>query len=139
MEETYLINTIKEKCCFVSTKFNEDLDIAHNISKKINPLRIDYLLPDFNTTVKGHIVEKNKDNTISKDSEDSQTLSLLEERFTVPDILFHPSDIGLFQCGIPEMIIKCLETVPEQYKPLVLANVVLIGGNTKIPNYSERM
>ena len=36
--------------------------------------------------------------------EQLQVARLAAERFTVPEVLFSPSDIGINQAGIPEMI-----------------------------------
>ena len=35
------------------------------------------------------------------------------ERFSVPELLFHPSDIGLEEMGIPEAIGHCVSSLPE--------------------------
>lgn len=35
------------------------------------------------------------------------------ERFCVPEVLFHPSDIGIHEMGIPEAIVHCVESLPE--------------------------
>ena len=35
------------------------------------------------------------------------------ERFSVPELLFHPSDIGLEEMGIPEAIGHSVSSLPE--------------------------
>ena len=35
------------------------------------------------------------------------------ERFSVPELLFHPSDIGLEEMGIPEAIWHSVSSLPE--------------------------
>ena len=35
------------------------------------------------------------------------------ERFAVPEILFHPSDIGIQEMGIPEAITHAVNCLPE--------------------------
>lgn len=42
-----------------------------------------------------------------------QTLRLTNERFAVPEILLHPSDIGIQEMGIPEAIVQSINTLPE--------------------------
>ena len=44
------------------------------------------------------------------DQPDHQFLTLVNERFMVPETLFHPSDIGARQCGVPELVAQALET-----------------------------
>lgn len=42
-----------------------------------------------------------------------QILRLTNERFAVPEILFHPSDIGIQEMGIPEAIVYSIQNLPE--------------------------
>ena len=35
------------------------------------------------------------------------------ERFSVPELLFHSSDIGLEELGIPEAILHSVSSLPE--------------------------
>lgn len=52
MDETYVINQVKEDACFTSQNFNSDMAIAR--SKKNTILR-DYVLPDFTTIKRGYV------------------------------------------------------------------------------------
>ena len=64
------------------------------------------------------------------------------ERFTVPEILFHPSDIGMNQAGLPEAIIQSVEQsncFDDEEKQLLYDSVVLTGGNSLLKNYRQRM
>lgn len=42
-----------------------------------------------------------------------QILRLANERFAVPEMLFHPSDIGIQEMGIPEAIVDSIQSLPE--------------------------
>lgn len=42
-----------------------------------------------------------------------QMLRLTNERFAVPEMLFHPSDIGIQEMGIPEAIVNSISKMPE--------------------------
>ena len=42
-----------------------------------------------------------------------QILRLANERFAVPEMLFHPSDIGIQEMGIPEAIVHSIQAMPE--------------------------
>ena len=46
-------------------------------------------------------------------AEDEQILVMNNERFTVPEILFNPSDIGMDQAGIPEAIVDAISSCDE--------------------------
>ena len=90
------------------------------------------------------------------------------ERFTIPELLFHPSNIGMNQAGIPETIVesvslthsgtlywKFLNSPVKISKRLIYvtpcfinrsdlhglfySNIVLVGGNASFPGYKERM
>ena len=37
-------------------------------------------------------------------------IRLNNERFTIPELLFHPSDIGINEMGIPEAIINSIDS-----------------------------
>ena len=54
LDETYLINQVKEDLCFVSTNFWDDMEIA---KKKFpeNTIVRDYVLPDYSTIKRGYI------------------------------------------------------------------------------------
>lgn len=41
-----------------------------------------------------------------------QILRLANERFAVPEMLFHPADIGIQEKGIPEAIVDSVESLP---------------------------
>ena len=42
----------------------------------------------------------------SDESITEQIIRLNNERFSVPELLFTPSDVGIHQCGIPETIVE---------------------------------
>ena len=41
-----------------------------------------------------------------------QILRLTNERFAVPETLFHPSDIGIQEMGIPEAVVRSISSMP---------------------------
>lgn len=61
------------------------------------------------------------------------------ERFSAPELLFHPSDIGIQQMGISETIVHSIETVPEDMQPHFYKNIILTGGNCLFPGFVERV
>ena len=68
-----------------------------------------------------------------------QILRLNNERFTVPEILFHPSDLGISQMGIPEAICHSISVCPSRTQPHLYANILLTGGCTLFPGFRERV
>ena len=69
-----------------------------------------------------------------------QTLGMGNERFMVPEALFHPSDVGLSQAGVAEATAQAVEAVKRdaRLKGLFYANVVLCGGCAALPGFKER-
>lgn len=50
-----------------------------------------------------------------------QILRLANERFAVPEMLFHPADIGIQEMGIPEAIVDSIQSLPEGQRSRVAA------------------
>ena len=128
MDETFLINDIKEQCCFVSTNFAADIERA-----KAGLLKVDFVLPDNTTDTVGFLATED---TIITD--EMQILSLSNELFTIPEILFRPSNLGLSQAGIAELVMQALHGLPEEVQALCLANTILTGGNAKFAGFKQR-
>ncbi|XP_043593841.1 actin-related protein 6 isoform X2 [Bombus pyrosoma] len=131
MDETYVINQVKEDSCFVSSEFFKDMETAKNKLEN-NPIVKDYVLPDYTTLRRGFLKNPEPPN-------EQQTLRLSNERFAIPEILFFPSDVGIRQMGIPEAIMDCLKACDEETWPHLLSNIILTGGNAKFPGFQERI
>lgn len=55
-----------------------------------------------------------------------QILRLANERFAVPEMLFHPSDIGIQEMGIPEVIVDSIQSLPEGLTFFLKSSYVLL-------------
>ncbi len=107
---------------------------------------VDYVLPDYSTRIHGYLRPydpsiasktrrlagaaagggvKGGDGGLEKQEE---FMTLGNERFTVPELLFNPMDIGMNQAGLPETVMQSLKALPGGVWSAMLANVVLIGG-----------
>ncbi|QQP57058.1 Actin-related protein 6, partial [Caligus rogercresseyi] len=116
LEETYVMNACKEDACFVSLDFHRDM--RESTRGRASHIARDYVLPDFHNLRRGVL-------------NDEQVLRLNNERFTVPEILFSPSDVG----AVMQSVLSC----PEVCRPWLLQNVLLIGGCAKFQNMKERL
>jgi actin-related protein 6 len=83
---------------------------------------------------------KNRESGAGFSDPNHQTLGMGNERFMVPEALFHPSDVGLKQAGVAEATARAVEAVKRdaRLKGLFYANVVLCGGCAALPGFKER-
>ncbi|KDQ15131.1 hypothetical protein BOTBODRAFT_131733 [Botryobasidium botryosum FD-172 SS1] len=135
MDQTYIMNDVKEKCCYVSTAFKQDLETCYARPKK-NPIVQEYILPDYTSKRGGHIRLPNDDPEASRDL---PILSMGNERFSVPEVLFNPSDIGLNQAGLAETIANSISSLQEDLQGMFWGNIGLIGGNVLFPGFEHRL
>jgi len=136
LDETYVMNQVKEDCCYVSTDFVSDLETASK-KKKHNTIVRDYILPDYTNVKRGFI--RPLDEMWTKYEGAEQLLRVNIERFSVPELLFHPSDIGIQQMGVPEAIVDAISAAPLTMQPHFYMNIVLTGGNALFDGYAKRL
>ncbi|KAL8825377.1 MAG: hypothetical protein Q9170_007813 [Blastenia crenularia] len=158
MNEEHLVNEAKEKICFVSNDFRKDLERARqNIAstqtekKELDDGRevvVDYVLPDYNAGTKGYMrphdpslaARVKKMGAMANPGgavEDFMTLG--NERFAVPELLFNPMDVGMKEAGLAETVLQSLSGLPQGLWPAMLANIVVVGGNCLIDGFMERL
>lgn len=130
MEETYVMNQVKEDACYVSQNFIKDMEIANNTKEKAR----DYVLPDFTSIRRGYVRAAGQ-----PDEGGHQILRLNNEQFAVPEALLRPSDIGIPQMGISEAIINSVSSCAEELRPHLYNNIVIVGGCARFPGLRERV
>ncbi|GFR49305.1 hypothetical protein Agub_g11327 [Astrephomene gubernaculifera] len=156
MDETYLMDLVKEQLCFVSQDVRADLRAAQVAAR--SPHRREFVLPDGVHNLKGYVrdpeewarkVESVKQAVRGAESleekkrlaaqlEADQVLVLNNERFMVPELLFHPDDIGLQQAGVAEAVVQAVTATHPALAPLLYSNVILTGGVTSCPGFKDR-
>lgn len=128
-KEFFLVNLIKEECCYVSKNFNLDMKISSlkdndNINKKI------FILPEYR--------KKNED-LLKKIPTEKYSIMMNNLRFIIPELIFNPNLIGLDQGGLHEGIIQIIKECNKDYSNLFYSNIVISGGNSKFTNFKERL
>jgi actin-related protein 6 len=139
MDETYVINQAKEEVCFVSQDFYKDMELAKRRDHH-NTIVRDYVLPDFSHIQHGYVKITPATKTAENEPAfEEQIIRLTNERFSVPELLFHPSDIGIQQCGIPEAVIEAVTSTPDILHPHMYSNILVTGGSAMLPGFRDRV
>ncbi|KAJ5681572.1 Actin-like protein arp6 [Penicillium maclennaniae] len=152
VDETYIMNEVKEAVCFISNDFKGDMERTWKGNRKLQTeegVVVDFVLPNPNAGKKGFMrphdpllhakKKKGAASGLSAEVLSEDVLVLGNERFAVPELLFTPGDIGMKQAGIPDMIMESLSVLPAGLHVAFLANVLVVGGNAAIPGFMERL
>ena len=147
LNETYIVNHVKEMACYVSSDFKADMEKAQDHSASGTIVQ-DYVMPDFTKRFVGELKQHNPSdrkqmaafNSVRREDGTSEAiLSLSNELFSPPELLFNPSNVGIKQAGLAKLIIQSLQKVPTGLWPAFLANIYLVGGNANLPGFRERL
>lgn len=151
--DLYIVNEMKEASCYVSADFKADLERTWKGTRGekrqdyLSGAGIvkDYVLPDFHTRHKGILREydpaqhtKSKKLAALGESEED-VLTLRNERFAVPELIFRPSDVGMRQPGLADAIQQSLHELPIGLWPGLLANIVVVGGSSLFDGFIQRL
>merc|ERR1711871_771963 len=70
---------------------------------------------------------------------DGQVITIGNERFRCPEVLFKPSFIGLEQDGVAQTTYDSIMKCDVDIRKDLYANTVLSGGTTMFPGIADRM
>jgi actin-related protein 6 len=153
MDETAIVNDAKEKLCYVAPQTLET-ELTRAVGAKISAKHAAYrewVLPDYRNHNRAYARALNVDPDLGrfkrtrrggggiKESGDFQILRMEAERFSVPEVLFAPSDVGLEQPGLPELIVEACMACDPALRPLLFASIVLVGGGARLPGLLGRL
>ena len=148
-KEDWMVNQIKEDVCYVSRDFEGDLERVWKGGSKDprqidHSIVVDYVLPDYEDIKRGFarphdpgFNARKRQLGIGGPREDIVVLA--NERFTVPELLFTPSDIGMQSEGMVGTILQSLDVLPKGLWQAFLTNIVVVGGTSKLPGFVERL
>ncbi|XP_078398564.1 actin, aortic smooth muscle isoform X4 [Cetorhinus maximus] len=107
--EQEIVRDIKEKHCYVAEDYEAELGGLEN-GEELN-----YTLPD------------------------GQIITIGNERFRAPEILFRPEVIGRDHYGIHESLLRAIILCDVDLRQTFAANIILSGGNTMLTGLSARV
>lgn len=140
--------------------------LKKNPSKLISSdLSLSYILPNNKTDFLGHPIHdkssmtkaelldlqkslEQKNGDFENDNDDvdnnnshlhSQSLLLTDERFMIPELLFRPQLSGVYKAGLIETIKSSLDSIPNLLQPLLVNNIVCMGGTANLKGFMERI
>ncbi|CAG9460229.1 unnamed protein product [Pedinophyceae sp. YPF-701] len=137
MEEVYLVEHIKDRVCFYSQNVAADLKASQAVRR--SPHALSYVLPDGLLNTYGHVVSEDHKFGGPPPADGEAVLTLNNERFMAPELLFSPSDIGIEQGGVAEAVLQAVERCPPALHGLLWGSVVLTGGMACLPGFKERV
>jgi actin-related protein 6 len=137
-EDPWIANEVKEATCFVTESFREDMEKTWRSHQMDSTIVVDVQLPDyqdyFNVIVRPY--DGAKDPLYKAKS---SIITLGNEQFQVPELLFTPGDIGMLEGGLPELVMQSVGVLPEGLRPGMLANIMVVGGNVKLRGFMSRL
>lgn len=139
MEESYLVEHIKDTVCFVSADLQQDLRLAQSSH---SPHKLEFVLPDGFTNMTGFARKPEataRGKASSAPSQKELAVALNNERFLVPELLFNPSDVSLAQAGIAETIVDAVSSVHPDLHAMLYSNIILSGGSCCCPGFRQRL
>ncbi|KAM7252960.1 hypothetical protein ACFE04_008828 [Oxalis oulophora] len=163
MDETFIMDDVKEKLCFVSLDVPRDLQIARKFGKD-NLFRCTYVLPDGITHTKGFVKDPESTERYLSLTDETQPsgetnmdvdqpqvkerkkadlakneFDLTNERFLVPEMIFHPADLGMNEAGLAECIVRAISSCHPYLQPVLYESIILTGGSTLFPQFCQRL
>ena len=159
MNETLVIEDMVRKSCYLSLNYQKDLLMARKVRK--SPISRQYILPNGFSRFQGSLRsfpwqrqaraerlqagdpelggEVSAGEEDDKQDDNDVSITLNNERISVPELLFTPSDAGIEQAGVAQLVLQSIEASPEPLRPVLWNNVLITGGNANFRQFRSRL
>mmetsp|Transcript_42372 Transcript_42372/g.64117 ORF Transcript_42372/g.64117 Transcript_42372/m.64117 type:complete len:257 (+) Transcript_42372:3-773(+) len=124
----YLMRTLMERGYSFTT--SSEREIVKDIKEKLGYVSLDYA---------SEVAVDSAENEKTYELPDGNIITIGNERFRCPEVLFQPELIGKEGCGIHEAIFRTVMLSDLDLRRDLFANIVLSGGSTMFPNMGERI
>jgi actin-related protein len=136
--EREIVRDIKEKLCYVAMNFDQEMEVASSVKCSTSCKRCaGTCCSEASTCDHSHQLINSLD--ASYELPDGNVITIGNERFRCPEVLFQPSFIDKEASGIHDTLFQTITKCDADVRRDLFANIILSGGTTMFTGIAERL